>query len=695
VVKPVTAVEANIVSITIENSAHLVIDNIDSDQTVAQFDNWHVCDSNDLTVRNSEFMGGEDGIDFNTDLTTALIENNSFIDINTGNGDEVLDFTDGTYADVVIQDNLFKNNYRHITINPPFGNQATNFIIRRNFMDGTNSQEGVRFNDGGGALDNILLENNVIANSTQQGLYVAPPVENITVQNNTFFNNGKEEIRLREAADAVFLMNNIIYANGTHAAISASSGFAPGPLPSEDYNLIFNQGSGTESGSEVPITTFGSNTITGSDPLFVSVTPGSEDFHLQVGSPAIEAGTDLGVSDDIEKSIRPNPAGTDPDIGAYEMGSFDDEGPITTQTTADPNPVAVNGIVTLTANVDDTTTGGSDIASAEYSLDGGTWIEMDATDGTFDEVSEDVTASFTAPAEAGIYDLCVRGTDAAGNTGAAECIMLVVYDPDGGFVTGGGWIESPVGAYLPGPSGTIIIAPENMNDLGWFFWSEGANSSGSLVSGPETPPLGVGSVNLTVDDTGRHVLAGLGHAGTRLDEIDALTYSTYQSIENTGFDGLAISLQLDIDYDLTDADTGWQGRLVFEPYYTNTVSGGIWQNWDALSGEWWSSGSPGNTYCPISNPCTWDEVLTNFPDAGIRDAGPGTGFIVLKAGGPWAGGFDGNADAPRCNYKWRDQNLRFRTFSGSYWQSQLRLRLQVQEGRFCADRKHRIRLQIC
>jgi hypothetical protein len=29
---------------------------------------------------------------------------------------------------------------------------------------------------------------------------------------------------------------------------------------------------------------------------------------------------------------------------------------------------------------------------------------------------------------------------------------VVVYDPDGGFVTGGGWINSPVGAYYPNPS---------------------------------------------------------------------------------------------------------------------------------------------------------------------------------------------------------------------------------------------------
>ena len=124
------------------------------------------------------------------------------------------------------------------------------------------------------------------------------------------------------------------------------------------------------------------------------------------------------------------------------------DGPVTTNVVAAPNPVMVSGSVTLTANVDDTTTGGSKIKSAEYSLDGGTnWLPMVAKDGAFDGVSEDVTGTVTAPAIAGVYNLCVRGTDYA-NTGLEECTMLVVYDPAGGFVTGGGWIWSPAGAYI-------------------------------------------------------------------------------------------------------------------------------------------------------------------------------------------------------------------------------------------------------
>ena len=53
---------------------------------------------------------------------------------------------------------------------------------------------------------------------------------------------------------------------------------------------------------------------------------------------------------------------------------------------------------------------------------------------------------------AGVHEVCVDGTDAAGNIGAKECILLAVFDPDGGFVTGGGWINSPGGAYTPDPS---------------------------------------------------------------------------------------------------------------------------------------------------------------------------------------------------------------------------------------------------
>lgn len=52
----------------------------------------------------------------------------------------------------------------------------------------------------------------------------------------------------------------------------------------------------------------------------------------------------------------------------------------------------------------------------------------------------------------GVHELCVFGSDAASNVGAPACILLAVFDPNGGFVTGGGWITSPAGAYAANTS---------------------------------------------------------------------------------------------------------------------------------------------------------------------------------------------------------------------------------------------------
>ncbi len=47
---------------------------------------------------------------------------------------------------------------------------------------------------------------------------------------------------------------------------------------------------------------------------------------------------------------------------------------------------------------------------------------------------------------AGIYDVCLTVDDGYGEMDTA-CTKAVVYDPSAGFVTGGGWIDSPEGAY--------------------------------------------------------------------------------------------------------------------------------------------------------------------------------------------------------------------------------------------------------
>ncbi|HEY0099934.1 MAG TPA: thrombospondin type 3 repeat-containing protein [Pyrinomonadaceae bacterium] len=196
-------------------------------------------------------------------------------------------------------------------------------------------------------------------------------------------------------------------------------------------------------------------------------------------------------------------------------------------------------------------------------------------------------------------------------------------------------------------STAVLVLPANLN--GWFFFNEGANGSGGFEQGPATPPLGGGSANLTVDATGRHNLGTQAYAGTRLDQISQLRYSTYK---NTNPDqAVDIALQFDIDYDGAGGNAAYQGRLVFEPYQSGTnPQQNVWQTWHALAGRWYASrpGANGsNGVCPQNAPCTWPQVLASFPNATIFHGGtPQTaGVLLFRAGGPWANGYDGNVDA--------------------------------------------------
>lgn len=120
-------------------------------------------------------------------------------------------------------------------------------------------------------------------------------------------------------------------------------------------------------------------------------------------------------------------------IDAGYVPPADNEGPVTSDVVVDPDPVLLNGNATVTALVDDSTVGGSTIASAEYSLNGGDWIAASAIDGVFNEVAEGVEATFVGT-EVGSNLICLRGTDALGNTGDVTCqSFLVAYKFEGFF----------------------------------------------------------------------------------------------------------------------------------------------------------------------------------------------------------------------------------------------------------------------
>ena len=66
------------------------------------------------------------------------------------------------------------------------------------------------------------------------------------------------------------------------------------------------------------------------------------------------------------------------------------------------------------------------------------WDFGDGSSGSGDMPSHSYT-------DAGVYTVCLTVNDGALSS-EANCTMAVVYDPSAGFVTGGGWIDSPVNA---------------------------------------------------------------------------------------------------------------------------------------------------------------------------------------------------------------------------------------------------------
>lgn len=105
----------------------------------------------------------------------------------------------------------------------------------------------------------------------------------------------------------------------------------------------------------------------------------------------------------------------------------DNLGPVTSNVAVAPDLVPAGSDVTVTADVSDATRNGSDIASAEYRVDGEPWVLLTATAAPFDEPTEAVSGPL-ADVPAGIHEICVRGVDKAGNVGDAACAELRVYD---------------------------------------------------------------------------------------------------------------------------------------------------------------------------------------------------------------------------------------------------------------------------
>jgi hypothetical protein len=152
----------------------------------------------------------------------------------------------------------------------------------------------------------------------------------------------------------------------------------------------------------------------------------------------------------------------------------------------------------------------------------------------------------------------------------------------------------------------------------WVLYTRAGTppTAGAFVSGPDTPPLGTGSFQMSTADGSQKVfLFNYDHVGTDLGDVADISYSTYRT---TGSAQQVAALNLQIDYN--GAAPGGFSTLVFEPVYNTdqgAVVSGEWQDWTATgSGIWWST-QPINGVCPFTCYVSWNDIVAANPDAVI------------------------------------------------------------------------------
>ncbi len=127
-------------------------------------------------------------------------------------------------------------------------------------------------------------------------------------------------------------------------------------------------------------------------------------------------------------------------IAVTGLVNIDKTKPILNSLAATPNPVSINAPISLLANITDS--GSSNLARFQYRIGSGSYSLLGSVSGPSATINGSI-GLFATPA---VINLCAFALDLAGNESPEECTMIAVYDPDGGFVTGAGTFQSPLGA---------------------------------------------------------------------------------------------------------------------------------------------------------------------------------------------------------------------------------------------------------
>ncbi|HOT96889.1 MAG TPA: right-handed parallel beta-helix repeat-containing protein [bacterium] len=176
-----------------------------------------------------------------------------------------------------------------------------NIIVEKNVIFASRARSGIIVAagaDGGPAdIHDILIRWNTVFNNAGSGIVVQgwSPIAGIQICNNTLFGNKTGDIWIIGNVDSVQIINNVLCHSGRLTHIGARENVRHLTVRRNLYYPV----------PKVIENTSDTEAVEG-DPGFVN--PGQNDFSLRPGSPAIDAGLDLGWPY----------AGSAPDLGALE-----------------------------------------------------------------------------------------------------------------------------------------------------------------------------------------------------------------------------------------------------------------------------------------------------------------------------------------------------------------------------------------
>lgn len=161
--------------------------------------------------------------------------------------------------------------------------------------------------DGQGTvIHHNYVHDNLAKNYSGTGIYLDNGSKDYIVHHNVVWGN-YTGIRLNTPSNFNLIYNNTTYSNGNIGYWG--SGFSSDMYGDRIFNNIFTTAF-TLPGTHIE----GNNITSGTNPMFVN--PTANNFKLQAGSPAINAGAVIpGITDGF--------VGSAPDIGAYEYGGTD------------------------------------------------------------------------------------------------------------------------------------------------------------------------------------------------------------------------------------------------------------------------------------------------------------------------------------------------------------------------------------